>query len=169
MFDPKKFGNIGSHVKSGSSYQVFSYLGDEDTLVTISAAGYFNSVKESLRRNDIVKVLDRTVSPAETYELRISTLPLSGDVETELAVAAAAEYFETVSKNLKSYPYELNYTVDQLTSIVYTTDTGMITKTFGYTGDQLTSIVLSGDTPSGIELTKTLSYSGETLTDVSYS
>jgi hypothetical protein len=79
------------------------------------------------------------------------------------------ETFETVSKNLKSYPYALNYISGKLTSIVYTLPVGSITKTLNYTSGILTSIVLSGDTPSGIDLTKTLTYSGSVLTGVAYS
>lgn len=78
--------------------------------------------------------------------------------------------FETVSKNLRSYPYVLSYTSGVLTSIVYTLpDTTTITKTFNYTLDQLTSIVLSGTTPSGISLTKTFGYTGDDLTSIGYS
>jgi len=80
-----------------------------------------------------------------------------------------SEQYETVSKNLKSYPYALNYTGSDLTSIVYTLPSGTITKTLNYTSGVLTSIVLSGDTPSGIDLTKTLSYTGTDLTGVAYS
>lgn len=79
------------------------------------------------------------------------------------------EYYETVSKNLKSWDATFNYTAGQLTSIVYTSGLKSITKTFNYTGGNLTSIVLSGDTPLGILLTKTLSYTGNELTGVSYS
>lgn len=78
-------------------------------------------------------------------------------------------YFETISKNLKSYPYVLNYTSNILTSIVYTLPTGSITKTLNYTSGKLTSIVLSGDVPSGVPLTKTLSYTGDKLTAITYS
>ena len=77
--------------------------------------------------------------------------------------------FESVSKNLKSNPYQLNYTSGVLTSIVYTIGPGSITKTLNYTGSLLTSIVLSGDTPSGIDLTKTLGYTSGNLTSVTYS
>lgn len=77
--------------------------------------------------------------------------------------------FEKVSKNLDAYPYVLSYSNGRVSSIVYTTDTGTITKTINYTGSQLASIVLSGDTPSGIELTKTLTYTGDNLTEVIYS
>ena len=83
--------------------------------------------------------------------------------------SSAINTFETVSKNLESYPYELNYTGDQLTSIVYTTPDGTITKTLSYSGSQLITITLSGNTPSGIYLVKTLTYTGDVLTSISYS
>jgi hypothetical protein len=81
----------------------------------------------------------------------------------------SAETFETVSKNLKTYPASLNYTLGVLTSIVYTLPVGTITKTLNYTLGTLTSIVLSGDTPAGIDLTKTLGYTGSELTSITYS
>jgi hypothetical protein len=74
--------------------------------------------------------------------------------------------FETVSKNLSATDATLNYTGDDLTSIVYTNG---ITKTLNYTGTNLTSVVLSGSTPGGIDLNKTLSYTGDNLTGVAYS
>jgi hypothetical protein len=78
--------------------------------------------------------------------------------------------FETVSKNLKAYPFVLNYTLGVLTSVVYTIGVTTITKTLNYTGGVLTSIVLAGDgLPSGISLTKTLTYAGGNLTGVIYS
>ena len=40
-----------------------------------------------------------------------------------------SDTFEVISKNLKAYPADFNYTGDQLTSIEYTTDIGTITKT----------------------------------------
>lgn len=81
-----------------------------------------------------------------------------------------ADSFETVSKNLRSYPAALTYTLGQLTSIVYDLGGGdSITKTFGYSGGKLVTITLSGDTPSGIDLVKTFSYTGDNLTGVTYS
>jgi hypothetical protein len=77
--------------------------------------------------------------------------------------------FETVSKNLNSYPSTINYTGSVLTSIVYTVGSNSITKTLNYTTGVLTSIVLSGTgLPSGISLTKTLNYTSNNLTSVSY-
>jgi hypothetical protein len=79
---------------------------------------------------------------------------------------SATPTFETVSKNLDATNATLNYTGDNLTSIVYANG---ITKTLNYTGENLTSVVLSGSTPGGIDLTKTLSYTGDNLTGVAYS
>jgi hypothetical protein len=83
-----------------------------------------------------------------------------------ISVIGLAETFETVSKNLDSTDATLNYTGDDLTSIVYSNG---ITKTLNYTSDNLTSVVLSGATPSGISLTKTLTYTEDNLVGFSYS
>jgi hypothetical protein len=85
------------------------------------------------------------------------------------SVDPSTESFETFSKNLKAYPYELNYTGTVLNSIVYTLPSGTVTKTFNYTGTTLTSIVLSGTIPGTILTTKTFTYSGTQLTEVVYS
>lgn len=82
---------------------------------------------------------------------------------------STGEYYETVSKNLKSYPATFNYSGNTLTSITYIVPGGNITKTFNYTGDLLTSIVLSGNTPTGISLTKTLNYTSGQLLSITYS
>jgi len=147
MFEPKKFGNIGSHVKSGVSFQLWSYLGDVDDLDTISADGFFNSVKESLRRNDIIKVLDKTTDPVSVYELRVSVLPLSGDVETELIPWAGGEFLivqnaiESLGFNLQASAYsvttalpkdfifdtlELNFSTTELKTITVLSAQGTI-------------------------------------------
>lgn len=92
------------------------------------------------------------------------------DTEKSTWNAKIGDSYETVSKNLRAYPYTLNYTAGVLTSIVYNLGGGLqITKTLNYTGPLLTSIVLSGDTPAGTLLTKTLSYTGNDLTSISYS
>ncbi len=82
---------------------------------------------------------------------------------------SSGDYFESVSKNLVSLDYSLNYTGGELTSIVYINETDTITKTLNYTAGVLTSIVLSGDTPAGIDLTKTLTYTSGDLTGIAYS
>lgn len=79
------------------------------------------------------------------------------------------ETFESVSSNIQNYPHSINRLNDLVSSIVYTTPNGLITKTLIYIGDTLTSIVLSGATPNGIALTKTLTYTDNELTGVAYS
>lgn len=79
------------------------------------------------------------------------------------------ETYETVSKNLKTFPYALTYTSGKLTRIEYTTDVGTIIKDFTYTGDLLTQIELSGDIPSGIKTKKAFTYDvSNVLTSISY-
>lgn len=96
----------------------------------------------------------------------------SGDW-TAMGQAELADTFESVNRNIKTYPYVLNYNIsDQLDTIVYTTPSGSITKTFNYDGGgTLTSIVLSGaGLPAGLTLlTKTLGYTTGQLTSVTYS
>lgn len=91
------------------------------------------------------------------------------DVIDVPSVSGLGEEFETVSKNLKTYPYSITCNGDDIDYITYNNGVSQIIKTFNYTLGVLTSIVLSGDTPSGINLTKTFHYTGDDLTSVSYS
>ncbi len=79
--------------------------------------------------------------------------------------------FETVSKNLVAYPYEISYTVDgDVDFITYDLGGGLsIVKTFNYTSGDITSVVLSVNTPVGIDLTKTFSYVDGNVDSVIYS
>lgn len=80
------------------------------------------------------------------------------------------EEFETVSKNLKTYPYTLTNGVDGVSDITYDIGGGLsVIKTFHYTLGILDNITLSGDTPTGIKLTKTFHYIGDELISVTYS
>ena len=94
--------------------------------------------------------------------------PISTATQTALDLKIG-EFYETTSKNLKSWDATFNYTGSDLNTITYTDGVDTITKTFNYTGSDLTSIVLSGDTPAGIDLTKTLSYTTGSLTSIIYS
>lgn len=96
------------------------------------------------------------------------TLSDQADLQTALN-AKLGETYESISKNLKSYPYAFNKTGDVLDSITYTLPSGTITKTFNRTGTVLNTVVLSGDTPAGIDLTKTFNYTGSELTSITYS
>lgn len=80
------------------------------------------------------------------------------------------DQFETVSKNLRSYNYEIFYTGGgNIDYIEYSTGAGTITKTFNYGGDLIISIVLSGAI-AGIDLTKSFTYDiNDNIELVSYS
>jgi hypothetical protein len=79
--------------------------------------------------------------------------------------------FETVSKNLKAYPYTAQRDGQgNITSLTYTTPSGDVVKTLNRTGGLITSIVLSGPgVPAGVSLTKTLSYTEGVWSGASYS
>lgn len=100
-----------------------------------------------------------TADSTQTLGVRWST-PASGLGET----------FETVSKNLRSYPYTLSYSGGELVAIVYNLGGGQtIVKNLVRVGGVLTQVVLTGSTPTGGTLTKNLSYTDGNLTGVSYS
>jgi hypothetical protein len=148
-------------------------------------------VPQNVVRGDIIRTVkagDRSslgagvvVKSGDTPYLRIGEALSSGkglipvilELSYDVGISSSSSFgdeFETVSKNLKSYPYNLTYGVDGIDTIVYDLGGGLsVTKTFNYTLSVLTSIVLSGNTPSGIELTKTFSYTGLDLTGVTYS
>lgn len=107
---------------------------------------------------------DATITAATALAAGVMTAAMFSTLQSALQ-----EEFETVAKNLKSYPNARSYTGARLDSVTYTVPGGTIVKTLNYTGDKLTSIVLSENTPSGIELTKTLTWSGDNLTGVAYS
>lgn len=143
-----------------------AYIPNQDVLIDASSDNYMNGTV--LSYNDITGELVVDIKHKHgsgtfsNWDINLDAITVSLDNYIQ-------QEFETVSKNLKSFPSVLGYTADNLTSITYTTDTGTIIKTLNYTGDNLTSIVLSGDTPNGIDLTKTLSYVGDNLTNITYS
>jgi hypothetical protein len=105
----------------------------------------------------------------EVYALEIVEETVTVEIGQDAVGIAAAETFETVSKNLKGFPFSLSYEGGLLERVDYTTPFGVITKTFGYTTGLLTSVELSGAVPGYIPLTKTLIFENGFLVDVSYS
>jgi len=80
--------------------------------------------------------------------------------------------FEYVYKNIKSYNNVINYTGNNITSIVYDLGSGnSITKTFNYDiNNNITSIVLSGNLPASMtKTTKTLTYINNNVSTITYS
>ena len=79
-FEQERLVTLGGQLKGDTAFQTFGYLALTDNKATIIAAGYFNNVKTSLRKRDIIKISDQTTSPNTTYEVEITGLPLGGDV-----------------------------------------------------------------------------------------
>lgn len=105
-----------------------------------------------------------------TNTIRIGDGTAGGKIVGNTSTESATETFETVNKNLKSYPSTLTYTGGStLTQITYTTPNGVIQKTLNYSNGLLTSIVLSGNTPNNISLIKTLNYSNGKIVGITYS
>ncbi|CAB4125160.1 hypothetical protein UFOVP53_71 [uncultured Caudovirales phage] len=143
----------------GFMFSVDTHLWSVDTALYSDSSGNLSTI---VNGNPIATVIKTDAVYGVLY--------VGGLGGTSPITPSIAEYFETVSKNLKSYPYSLNYTSGVLNSIVYTIDgSHSITKTFNYTLGTLTSLTLSGDTPTGIFLTKSLTYTGSNLTSVTYS
>jgi len=123
---------------------------------------------EYITLRDYLTGLDSVLDTSLLTASRNYKLP-DNDGTIALLDNVIGQEFETVSKNLKSYPYDITYDVDDnIDFIDYDTGSGTITKTFGYTSGDVTSITLSGSTPGGIELVKSLVYSSGNLTNVTY-
>ena len=138
-----------------------------DILATIEE----NTINASITQNDIVASIQNIEVNSVIEENKINAIiePIEITAVINNGVIDISQTFETISKNLKSYPASLNYTSGSLTSIVYTLPSGTITKTLNYVSGVLSSIVLSGNTPDGISLTKTLNYTAGQLLSISYS
>jgi len=181
--------NLGTLVAGGDSeefdigsydYIRFNFTTSSGSSGQVGASGFFKGSTSSVSGAgfDIIQPDEGTAPTADSANsiLNITSsdgsILIAGNSVTDtinLTVSSSlTEYFESVSKNIKSWTYTLNYTGNTLTSIIYTQSTNTITKALNYTGNKLTSIVLSGDTPSGIDLTKTLTYTGDKLTAVTY-
>lgn len=113
--------------------------------------------------------IQSVISPAARIVSEISRAS-QGPVGPQGPPGVVIETFESVSKNLKSYPWVPTFTGEQLTAMTYNLGEGRtIVKTLVYTGSKLTSIILSGDIPAGINNTKIFTYIGAKIADVSYS
>ena len=176
----RALGVVAEATPYRSKCKIFT-IGDT-AKVLVQGNAVKNDIIRCAKSGDNVSVgVCKIAKTIDAHYLKVGTALSSGngliDTILELVYIGLSENtdylgqeYETVSKNLKSYPYTLTYGVDGVDTITYDLGGGLsIVKTFNYTLSVLTSIVLSGDTPSGIELTKTLSYTGADLTGVVYS
>lgn len=85
------------------------------------------------------------------------------------ATSTSSATFESLSKNISSYPFSINRTGAVITSVEYTTPSGVITKAFTYIDGQITQIDISGIPLGASTYTKTLSYVNGEIQGASYS
>jgi hypothetical protein len=84
-FDAEKFNTLGGQRKAGVSFGTFGYLSTDERSVVI-ASGYFNALRATLQVNDIIQVLDKTVSPSAQYSVCITAAPAANTYQN-VAVA----------------------------------------------------------------------------------
>ncbi len=129
---------------------------------TVETVGEETTLEVVNQQPSVEVLVTETVVQVAPTTYKVETATVNGGTSPPIT-------FEWLSKNLQTYPAELNYTAGVLTSIVYTTLDGTITKTFIYTGGVLTQVNLSGSIPTYIPTTKHFTYSGGVITDISYS
>ena len=153
-------------------------MGRKDTLWNTRNGTYIETVKPTgydVLINGTDRYLNfKDVSGEDGYGFRdnagVMEVKDDGGNWVPLGSGGGAETFETVSKNLKAYPYEIAYSGGNVSTITYDLGGGLeIVKTFGYTSGDVTSITLSGNTPVSIDLVKTISYVDGNVDTVSYS
>ena len=131
---------------------------------------YHPTIPNALTASDVSKSEIIGVLKAPCTNSSLGIVELIGAVGANNTTEGIEEAYETVARNLSSFPYTFSYDDDELSSITYTIGGGRsVVKTFNYTNGVLTSIVLSGNTPNNINFTKTFAYEGDSLTGVTYS
>lgn len=101
--------------------------------------------------------------------LRLSDGITVGGVDLSGGGGTIPVTFETLSKNLNAYPFDITYDGSQISYIVYTLPSSdTIIKTLNYSGSLIESIEITGTGISGAIYTKILSYSGSTITGATY-
>jgi hypothetical protein len=114
------------------------------------------------------------LSVVESAVVQIAALPArsyawlghaKGEMDLVASVLSGAgglgASFEAVARNLAAYPYTAVRGVGgAIEALVYTTPSGVITKSFVRVGGKITSVVLAGAVPAGIATVKTLRRDG---------
>ena len=131
---------------------------------------YHPTIPNALVASDTSKAEIIGVLKASSTNNSLATVVLLGGEAQASTTEGIEEAFESVARNLSSFPYALSYNNDELSFITYSMGGGKeVVKSFNYIDGVLTSIVLSGNTPNSIALTKTFAYEGDSLTGVTYS
>lgn len=82
-FTPKNLITVAGQAKT-SVGQMLYYLDLTDGQDAVLTAGFFNSYREYVNRGDIIQVTDVTTSVNFLYIIRVSSKPISGNIEVEL-------------------------------------------------------------------------------------
>lgn len=130
-----------------------------------------NDIQSGIVENNIeVEVVQNNVGVVvEEFVVDVSIQTPEIIVEINNVGESWEQTFESVSKNLKTYPYALRYAAWVLTDITYALPVWPITKTFTYSEWLLVSIQLSGNIPDLTHTTKTLTYNAWVLQSITYS
>lgn len=85
------------------------------------------------------------------------------------ATGIIATSYESISKNLNTYPYVISRSGNLISNITYTTPSGDYVKNYHYTFGVLDYVTISGVPLGSSVYTKTLNYVSGVITSVSYS
>lgn len=101
------------------------------------------------RQEVLEQLIQRLRNDVEDIEKKFGNFSLDFSVQSKSIDLSSyvQESFETFSKNLKAYPYTITETSSTVTTIVYNTGAGTITKTITEVSPTVTTIVFSGDYP----------------------
>ena len=116
---------------------------------------------ESISENDLLIGTDSVTKRSKNFVLG----NLRTFMNNENSISFSFEYY---SKDIKQYPYVIEYDSGVLDKIIYTTPNGFITKTFVYLANKLDRIILSGDIDDAVDKTKKFNYTGNQLTSINY-
>lgn len=169
-------GTVSGLVESVAQIQNFISFISQQLLLKpdIESIQSFNTIWnnkffESAVRHDYAKQqLDKVENILMNLSYTVDNLSTSGTSTTGTIVSGLQETFETVSQNLKQYPYVIQYSGDYPSTVTYNLGSNRyIYKTITYSGEYATIISLSGSL-SGHSLNKNILYSGLYITGVYY-
>lgn len=106
VFNEEKVTTLGAQTKRG--LQSLGYTSSDDTITEVSADGYFNEYKEYITKGDIITFVDAT--NLLQHVLRVKTVPLSGDVITE--VVSTYTDFDNIDGGFANSVYLVSQTIN---------------------------------------------------------
>ena len=167
-FDAEKFNTLGGQGKAGVSFGTFGYL-SSDAKATVLTAGYFNSLRGSLKVNDMVHVLDKSASPSTQYTICVTAVP-AANTYTNVTVVEVS--IPSSSRPVTGVDASADYAVLEEDDIILASGTITITllavasavrKALTIINVDTGDITISGTINGGASYTLTAKYEGVTL------